>query len=170
MTTDESAAMTDLYLVVQWLHVLSATVLFGTGIGIAFFLWAAHLGGDVATIAGVSRLVVRADWIFTATAGIVQPLSGALLIRLGGWDPHEDWLLLTYAIYGLAFLCWAPVVWLQLRIRDMATAALRDGTALPPLYYTYIRRWFLLGWPAFIGLLLVFWLMLAKAVPGAEPL
>src|SRR3546814_7828668 len=82
--------MTDLYLVVQWLHVLSATVLFGTGIGIAFFLWAAHLGGDVATIAGVSRLVVRADWIFTATAGIVQPLSGAVLIGLGGWDPHED--------------------------------------------------------------------------------
>src|SRR3546814_21145212 len=87
----------------------------------------------------------RTDTLFPSTTLFrsAQPLSGALLIRLGGWDPHEDWLLLTYAIYGLAFLCWAPVVWLQLRIRDMATAALRDGTGLPPLYYVYIRRWFL---------------------------
>lgn len=159
--------MTDPYLLVKWLHVLSGAVLFGTGIGIAFFLWAAHLGGQVATIAGVARLVVRADWIFTGTAGLLQPLTGVALIRLGGWDPQAGWLMLTYALYALAFLCWAPVVWLQLRIRDMAVAAARDGTALPPLYHVYLRRWFLLGWPAFAGLLVVFWMMLAKAVPGA---
>ncbi|WP_300295123.1 DUF2269 domain-containing protein [Ferrovibrio sp.] len=158
--------MSELYLPVRYLHVLSATVLFGTGLGIAFFLWFAHRSGHVATIAGVARLVVRADWLFTGTAGVVQPASGIALILIAGHDPHEPWLLLSYALYVGAFLCWAPVVWLQLRIRDMAVAALRDGTALPAPYYRYVRYWFLLGWPAFIGLLLVFWLMIARAIPG----
>lgn len=159
--------MTDWYLLAKLAHILSATVLFGTGLGIAFFLFFAHLSRDVATIAGVARLVVTADWIFTGTAGLLQPLTGLLLIHLGGHDPQAGWLLLSYGLYLLAFLCWAPVVWLQLRIRDMAVAALRDGTALPARYHRYLRLWFLLGWPAFIGLLVVFWLMIGKTIPGA---
>lgn len=158
--------MMDWYLPIKALHILSATVLFGTGMGIAFFMLFAHYSRNVATIAGVARLVVTADWIFTGTAGLLQPVSGIALITIIGHDPHEGWLMLSYALYGLAFLCWVPVVWLQLRIRDMAIAALRDGSALPSRYYRYMRLWFMLGWPAFFGLLLIFWLMISKTVPG----
>lgn len=103
-----------------------------------------------------------ADWLFTTPAGIIQPLSGIALIYLQGWSLTEPWLLVTYVLYLLAFLCWAPVVHLQIRIRDLARISARTNAPLPPAATSAFRIWFLLGWPTFAALVAVFWLMISK--------
>ncbi len=55
-----------------------------------------------------------------------------------------------------------PVVWLQLRIRDLAVAAAVEGNALPARYHRYMGHWFRLGWPAFLAVIVIFYLMVAK--------
>ena len=152
----------DIYLLVKWLHIVSSTVLFGFGAGTAWYLWNSHLTGDAALIAKVGRMVVKADWIFTGTSGVLQPVSGVLLIKLAGYSLAEPWLLAAYALYLLAFACWAPVVWLQIRAQRLAQQAADNGTPLGADYRRTMHLWFTLGWPAFIGLVAVFWLMVAK--------
>jgi uncharacterized membrane protein len=154
--------MIDLYLIAKWVHIISSTVLFGFGAGTAWYLWNAHLTRDPATIATVGKMVVRADWIFTGTSGIVQPASGLLLAHLTGYALTESWLVATYALYALAFICWVPVVGLQIKAQRLAQAASDAGQPLGPDYYRTMRLWFALGWPAFLGLMGVFWLMIAK--------
>ncbi|WP_439815990.1 DUF2269 family protein [Zavarzinia sp. CC-PAN008] len=154
----------DLYLLVKWAHVLSSTILFGFGAGTAWYMWNAHLGRDPRTIASVGRMVVRADWIFTGTSGVVQPASGLALVHMAGWSLTESWLVATYALYAVAFACWVPVVWLQIRAQHLAQAAVDGGAPLGPAYDRTMRLWFVLGWPAFLALLAVFWLMLAKPI------
>ncbi|HPE26223.1 DUF2269 family protein [Albidovulum sp.] len=159
--------MTDPYLLAKWLHILSSTVLFGTGIGTAFQMVWAMRTGRVETVHSVASGVVVADWIFTTPAGLFQPLSGLWLVHLQGWSLTEPWLVLTYALYVLAFACWAPVVHLQIRIRDLARAALTEGRPLPAEARRLYHIWFALGWPAFGALTAVFWLMVAKPeLPG----
>ena len=152
----------DSYLWMKWLHILSSTVLFGTGIGTAFQMWFAHLRGDVRGITVVSRNVVLADWLFTLPAGILQPITGLALAIQTGLDLTASWLVLTYALYVLAFVCWVPVVVLQIRARDLAARALAMNEPLPPDYYSAMRLWFALGWPAFIALVVIYLLMVAK--------
>lgn len=150
------------YVTVKWLHVLSSTFLFGTGIGSAFYMLFTSLSGDVRAIAVVSRHVVLADWLFTATSGVVQPLTGFYLIHLAGYPIDSAWIVWTLGLYLLAGACWLPVVWIQYRMRDLAAAAARDGSALPPRYWRYLRLWIALGIPAFCALVAVFYLMVAK--------
>lgn len=152
----------DPYFTLRWLHILSSTVLFGTGMGTAFQMVWALRGQRLETIHSVASGVVVADWIFTTPAGIFQPLSGLGLIYLAGHSPTAPWLLLTFALYFLAFCCWAPVVWLQLRIRDLAAEALATGAAMPKEINRLYRIWFALGCPAFAALVAVFWLMVNK--------
>jgi uncharacterized membrane protein len=154
----------DAYLLLKWVHILSAAVLFGTGFGTAAHLWLAHRSGSVPAIAVAAANTVRADWWFTLTSGLVQPASGAALIWLGGHDPFAPWLAVAYALYAIAGACWAFVVALQIRARDLAREALASGQPLPQAYFTAMRVWFGLGWPAFLALIAVFWLMVAK--PG----
>jgi uncharacterized membrane protein len=150
------------FLIVKTIHILSATLLFGTGLGTAFHMWATHLRGDVRAIASTARNVVLADWLFIATSGIMQPISGIAMARLGGFDPTASWLLLVYGLYALALMCWVPVVWLQMRVARIAGRCVVDGTPLPPAYFRIMRAWFWLGWPAFIALIGIFWLMVAQ--------
>ena len=152
----------DPYVLLKWLHILSSTVLFGTGIGTAFQMVRAMRTGRIETIHSVASGAVIADWIFTTPAGIIQPLSGLALIRLQGWSLTEPWLLATYALYIVAFACWAPVVHLQIRIRNLAAESLATGTPLPDAARRAYRVWFALGWPAFAALSCVFWLMVSK--------
>lgn len=152
----------DPYLLARWLHILSSTVLFGTGIGTAFQMVWAMRTGKVETVHSVASGVVWADWLFTTPAGIVQPLTGLWLIYIAGYSLAEPWLLATYALYVLAFICWAPVVHLQIRIRDLAGEALANGEALPHEAIRLYRTWFALGWPAFGALMVVFWLMVSR--------
>lgn len=155
-------AVIDAYLILKWLHVLSATLLFGTGLGTAFQMWFAHRHGDPRAIAVVARNVVLADWLFTAPSGVLQPVTGVALVLLGGHDWRQSWLLASIALYLLAGVLWLIVVWLQIRVRALAKAAVEAGTPLPEAYERCMRLWFALGWPAFIGLIVVFWLMVAR--------
>lgn len=150
------------YLLLKWVHVLSSTVLFGFGAGTAWYLWSAHRTGDPATIASVGRMVVRADWIFTGSSGVIQPVSGLMLLHILGYSLTESWVLASVALYLIAFACWVPVVGLQIRAQKLAQKALETGTPLGDDYRRAMRSWFWLGWPAFLGLIAVFWLMIAK--------
>ena len=152
------------YLIFKWLHILSSTFLFGTGIGSAFYMLFTSFSRDVRAIAVVSRYVVLADWIFTSTTVVLQPLTGFYLIHLAGVPLHSRWIMWSLALYLVAGACWLPVVWMQIRMRDMAQAAARDNTELPALYWRYLRIWVALGIPAFVSLVAVFWLMVAKPV------
>ena len=150
------------YSLLKTVHIISSTVLFGTGMGIAFFFLMGTRSGDPAAAYFAARTTALADMIFTLTAGIVQPLSGFALIHLAGYDPFAPWLVATYAIYLIALACWLPVVRLQLQIRDMYRAMLGGAAIDDALLARRIRTWFVLGWPAFAGLVIVFWLMVAK--------
>jgi uncharacterized membrane protein len=152
----------DPYLLLKWIHILSSTVLFGFGAGTAYYFWSAHLTREPATIARIGRMVVRADWIFTGSSGILQPVSGLMLASAAGYGLGESWLIASYGLYVLAFACWAPVVWLQIRATRLAAAAASSATPLPAAYFGAMRLWFWLGWPAFLALLVVYWLMVAK--------
>lgn len=150
------------YFLVKAVHILSATVLFGTGLGIAFFFLMGQRSGDDRMALFAARTTCLADMVFTLTAGIVQPLSGYALIRLAGHDPFAPWLVRAYALYLLALACWLPVVWLQLRMRDMLAVKVAGGDFDAALYRRRFRWWFALGWPAFAALVWVFWLMVTR--------
>lgn len=150
------------YLLIKWLHIVSSTVLFGTGIGIAFFKWITDRSGDVRAIRLSAERTVLADWVFTTPAVIVQPLSGIALAHLAGFSLGSGWLAWSLVLYAIAGACWLPVVGLQIRMRRLARLADDGGTPLPALYWIDARRWFWLGVPAFISLMVVFWLMVAK--------
>jgi len=143
-------------------HILGATVLFGTGAGIAFFMLLAHLSRDPRVIAHVAGSVVIADTIFTATAVIAQPITGYALARLIGWPLTTGWIEWSLALYGVAGIFWLPVVWIQLHLRGLAESAARKGTALPARYHTLFTVWFACGFPAFFAVLAIIWLMSAK--------
>lgn len=151
----------------EWLkiiHILSGAVLFGTGAGIAFFMLRAHMTRNVATMAAVGSIVVLADFVFTATAVVVQPISGLGLIHLQGYSLTEPWLLAAYGLYVLIGICWLPVVWIQMELAKMAKRAQAESEPLPPRYFSLFRIWFILGWPAFAGVIGIYWLMVAKPV------
>ena len=152
------------YLLLKWVHILSSTVLFGTGIGSAFYLLVSTLRRDPVVVAAVARIVVLADLLFTATTAVLQPLSGWWMLQLSGMPIDQRWLVWSFWLYGLAIACWLPVVWLQVRLRDLAAQALRDCTPLPPAYWRFFRWWMALGVPALFAFLAIFWLMVAKPV------
>ena len=152
----------DWPLLLRWLHLIGATVLLGTGAGIAFFMLMAHRTRDVHFIARTAEVVVIADWVFTASAVVAQPVTGALLAQALGWSLTEGWIALSLGLYVLTGAFWLPVVWMQTRMRDLARAADVANTPLPPEYHGLYRLWFLCGFPAFFAVLAILWLMAAR--------
>jgi uncharacterized membrane protein len=151
-----------LYLALKYLHVIGASVLLGTGAGIAFFMLLAHCTGDPRIVAGVARIVVIADCLFTATAVALQPITGVALIHYLGYGFGEHWIVLSIALYLITGAFWLPVVWMQARMRDLAAAAAAAGTPLPEQYHRLFRWWFAFGFPAFGAVAVIFWLMIAR--------
>jgi uncharacterized membrane protein len=150
------------YLVVKWLHVLTSTILFGTGIGTAFYIFFCSRSGEPQVVAAVMRYAVIADWLFTATTIVLQPLSGFYLAHLLNMPLSIRWIGWSLGLYVLAVLCWLPVVWLQIRMRDLAMGAAKEGRSLPPLFWRLRRIWVALGVPALFAFLAIFYLMIAK--------
>jgi uncharacterized membrane protein len=153
-----------LYFALKYLHVIGAAVLLGTGAGIAFFMLLAHRTGDTRLVAGVARIVVIADFLFTATAVVLQPITGAALVWHLGYDFGEDWIVLSIVLYLVTGAFWLPVVWMQARMRTLAAAAVARGEALPAEYHRLFRWWFAFGFPAFAAVAVIFWLMIARPV------
>jgi uncharacterized membrane protein len=154
------------YFVLKFLHVIGAAVLLGTGAGIAFFMLLAHRTGNAGVVAGVARIVVVADLLFTATAVVAQPITGTLLAWTVGYSLLDGWIVLSIALYLVTGAFWLPVVWMQTRMRDLACQAVREGTPLPPEYHRLFRLWFAFGFPAFASVMAIFWLMIAKPPLG----
>ncbi len=151
----------ELIFIYKFIHVLGASVLFGTGLGIAYFMLMADRTGHAGVIAVIARFVVLADLIFTATAVVVQPVSGWLLARSIGLSPlEESWIVVSLLLYVLVGLCWLPVVFIQMRMRKLAHEAAVEAKPLPEAYRRLFRIWFVLGWPAFAGVLAIFALMI----------
>ena len=151
-----------LYLVLKYLHVIGAAVLLGTGAGIAFFMLQAHRSGDAAMVAAVARIVVLADFLFTASAVVAQPLTGIALAREAGYSLGESWIVLSIMLYLITGAFWLPVVWIQMRMRELATAAADRAGPLPARYHSLFRIWFAFGFPAFAAVLGIFWLMISR--------
>ncbi len=150
------------YLIVKWLHILSSTLLFGTGLGSAFYMFFTNRTRNVAAIAVITRKVVIADFLFTTPTAIIQPLTGFWLAHLAGLSISTLWIMWSVALYVVAGACWVPVVWLQIRMAQMAELAAATGTAIPPLYWRYHAFWVALGIPAFVAFIGIFYLMVVK--------
>lgn len=150
------------YLILKYLHIIGAAVLLGAGAGIAFFMVMAHVTRSTPVIAGVARIVVIADFLFTASAVVVQPITGVALAWLSGYSLAEGWIALSIALYLFAGAFWLPVVWMQIRMRDIAQAAVAANEPLPQSYHRFFVWWFAFGFPAFGAVLTIIWLMIAK--------
>ena len=150
------------YTTLKTLHILSMVLLFGTGLGSAFYKWMADRSGNLAHIAITNRHVVLADWLFTTPTVIFQPLSGLAMVWLIGLPLSTPWIAISLGLYVLAGVCWLPVVVLQIRMQKMAEQALQANTALPDAYWRMARQWFWLGVPAFTAMVAVVVLMVAK--------
>lgn len=148
----------------RWLHVIGACVLLGTGAGIAFFMLVSHQSKNPALIAHVASIVVLADFVFTATAALLQPITGWLLALQVGWSLSDLWLSISIALYVLIGVFWLPVIAIQMKMRDLARTAAAKNQNLPHTYFRLYRIWLLCGIPAFISILAILWLMLAKPV------
>ncbi|MBS1160776.1 MAG: rane protein [Proteobacteria bacterium] len=150
------------YLILKALHILSSVLIVGTGFGTAYYLFFTNRLGRVSSIADVARLVVRADWWFTTPAVIFQPISGLWLAHMAGWEWTTPWIMASIVLFIITGICWLPVVWLQVRLARMAEQAAANNEALPERYWRYARRWEWLGYPAFIAMLGVYFLMVLK--------
>ena len=153
-----------LYFVLKFLHILGASVLLGTGAGIAFFMLLAHRTGRTETVAAVARMVVVADFLFTATAVVLQPVTGIALAWNAGYSLTEGWILLSLLLYVITGAFWLPVVWMQMEMRRLAETARKSGEPLPKRYHQLFRLWFAFGFPAFGAVVAIFWLMITRPI------
>jgi uncharacterized membrane protein len=154
--------MSGPYLLLKVAHIIGASVLLGTGIGIAFFMWMANRTGEARIIAATARVVVIADALFTAAAIVIQPVTGVALAEIGGVPLSSSWIAWSVMLYFVAGACWLPVVWIQIRLRNLASEAEAASNPLPPAYHRLFRAWFILGWPAFVAVIAILALMIAK--------
>ncbi|MDO8909632.1 MAG: DUF2269 domain-containing protein [Pseudohongiella sp.] len=150
------------YQTLKWIHILSSTFLFGTGVGSAFYKFLADRRGNLDNIAYTNRHVVWADWLFTTPTVIIQPVSGVMLARVVGFPLDSDWLLVSMVLYAFMVACWLPVVVMQIRMERLSTAAMDRGTALAEDYTRLVRNWTILGVLAFIAMIAVYYLMVFK--------
>lgn len=152
----------NLYFFIKTLHVISSTILFGTGIGIAFFMFRSHFADGMHEKFYAAKNTVLADYLFTFPAVIIQPITGFWLVWKAGYDWASLWLVITYIVYVVAGFCWLPVVWIQTQLKKILSECVAEEKPLPERYHKLFRVWFVLGWPAFIGLIIVFFLMVYK--------
>lgn len=150
------------YLLLKWIHIISSTILFGTGIGSAFYMFMANRRRDIVGIAFATRHVVIADWLFTTPAVVIQLATGFWMLTLSGYSLNDRWVMEALALYFLAGGCWLPVVWMQIKMRDMAKNALATQSSLPILYWKMDKWWIALGCIAFSAIIVVFYLMVFK--------
>lgn len=152
------------YFWLKYIHIISSTFLFGTGVGSAFYMFRANMSRDPHSIYFAARNVVIADWLFTTPTIIIQPVTGVMMMYSAGYSLTDFWIIASFALYFLAGICWCPVVYLQIRMRNMAKEALEKGTELPLLYWRFERIWFWLGVIAFPAIVTVFHFMVFKPV------
>lgn len=160
--------MTDHFWFWKTAHILSAAILFGSGIAIAFFCWFGYRNamksGELASLRAVLRLTVIADAWLTAPAVVFQAASGIVLMKLLGWSMASAWSAAAWGLFILVGLCWLPVVWIQIVLKTEVERVSKVEALLPQFHRRY-KWWFALGVPAFMAMVLLFYLMVAKPLP-----
>lgn len=150
------------YLILKYVHILSMVLLFGTGLGSAFYKWMADRSGNITHISVTNRHVVLADWLFTTPTVLIQPITGFWMVYLTQLPLSTPWVAISFGLYVLAGLCWVPVVFLQIKMRKLSDHALQTDSELTEEYWKVARQWFWLGVPTFIAMVLVVLLMVFK--------
>ena len=155
----------DIYVIWKTVHISSASILMGAGIGIAFFCWfgsrAAIRDRNIGALRMVLRFTVLADAVFTAPAVVVQAVTGAMLMYLAGWSWLSPWSVVVVGLFLLVGACWLPVLWIQWRMKKLADHA-SDTDTLPQMFTSLFRAWILLGIPALAAMLTLMFMMVAK--------
>ncbi|WP_163833091.1 DUF2269 family protein [Spartinivicinus ruber] len=154
--------MAEYYLLLKLVHIISSTLLFGTGLGTAFYMWRADRSQNLNTIAITSQNVVLADWLFTTPAVIIQPVTGIWMLMLVGLPLTTSWVMASLLLYVIIGLCWLPVVYIQIKVAKLAKTALSKNQPLPTRYRKLMTYWYSLGWPAFISVIIIFYFMVFK--------
>jgi uncharacterized membrane protein len=146
------------YFWLKTVHIISATILFGTGLGTAFFKWVTDRSGDVHAIRIVAERVVWADWIFTTPAVVVQAVTGVMLARTLGFPISSGWV--AHASCSMCSRAPAGYPFSGCRSRCATSRA----APLDAKYWRLARIWLWLGVPAFCAVLAIFALMVVKPV------
>lgn len=146
------------YMTLKLIHILSSTILFGTGLGTAFYMWRAQLSGNLSTFRIVAKNVVLADWIFTTPAVIIQPLTGIGMMHLVGFSWQQPWLYWSICLFTFVGVCWLPVVYIQIKVAKLLQSDQPDLQRIKRLMFC----WYSLGVPAFLGVIGIFYLMVSK--------
>ena len=154
----------DSYLYLKLLHILSATILAGTGIGTAFFMFMANRSEDIHAIAVTTRHVVLADWIFTTPAIVIQLATGIWLMKILGYSFTSPWFITVIGLFIFIGACWIPVVFIQYQLRSIAAVQL-EKPVIGERFRKLMRHWTILGIHAFIAIVIIFWIMVLKPLP-----
>ncbi len=157
--------MTSFYLLLKTIHILAATLFFGTGLGSAFFKFRADQSGNIEDIVFAQKNIVLADWLFTIPSGILLPLTGLWMVWYLGIPLTTPWIMAGLGLYALAGLCWVPAAMMQIWMREAALHAQATQTPLPPRYHTWALWWLLLGFPAFGASVWTIYIMVSKRFP-----
>ena len=151
-----------MYLTVKLIHIISATLLFGTGLGSAFYMFMAYRSGNMQVMAETNRIVVIADFIFTTPTVIVQLVTGLYLLNYLGLEWTSPWSLSVLSLYAFVGVCWLPVVWLQIWLRNRA-----QQLDYPDAQYRYrMKIWTILGVMAFPVVIVLYAFMVYKPFWG----
>jgi len=154
----------EYYLILKLIHILAAVVLTGTGAGIAFFMFMANRSNNPQVIYITSKHVILADWIFTAPAVITQIVSGIFLMNMQGYSFSSPWFYWVISLFIFIGICWLPVLKIQYKLRELAQLCV-DSNQVTQEFKVLMKTWILLGIPAFIAILVIFWLMIFKPFP-----
>lgn len=155
----------EYYFLLKWIHIISSTILFGTGLGIAFFMLMAYRSKNYPTIIEVSKTVTIADWCFTLPAVIVQFITGIGLMHVLNYSFHSIWFAWVIGLFIFVGCCWIPVLWIQYQFKKEAKYSFELNT-LTSRFHRLMIAWVVLGCFAFTGVLLIFYFMVYKVGLG----
>ena len=151
-----------IYPTVKFIHIISATLLFGTGLGSAFYMFMAYRTGNTKIMAATNKFVVIADFIFTTPTVIIQLVSGLYLLNYLGLEWTSPWSLSVLGLYAFVGACWLPVVWLQIWLRNRAQELDHPDAQ----YRLRMKIWLILGLLAFPAVVLLYVFMIYKPFWG----
>lgn len=153
--------MMEYYLALKMIHILAAVVVTGTGAGIAFFMFMAHRSNNVQAIFVTTKHVILGDWLFTTPAVITQIISGVMLMNIQGYSFSSPWFHWVIGLFIFIGLCWLPVLKIQYQLRELAQLDI-EKNIVSEEFKSLMIRWILLGIPAFIAILVIYWIMIFK--------
>ncbi len=146
------------YFLLKLIHILSATLMIGTGLGSAFYLYLTYKKSAVQTVKEVLNFVILADTIFTTPSVIIQLITGIMLSDLLGLL-YTDWFWLVLAVSVIVLVLWLRAAFIQFKLKKL----LEEENKLSPKFHHLMNIWFILGVPSFGGAIYLYYLMVYRA-------